>query len=279
MIDSTTIERVRAASDIVNVIRQTIALKSVGKELRGLCPFHDDHQPSLAVNPEKQRWFCHPCGTSGDVFKFVMLRDDVTFPVAVSTLAANAGIQIVTRRTLPRHEGITVSQLARAKNLEVDVLQALGIMDGVWKGSPAVFFPYFVTGQDEKPVAIHVRRTLAKTADVSRFEWRKGDEPLPYGLWLLPTSNAKERGFVLLVEGETDVVTLIQQNIPAIGVPGNHWKESWSRFLDDVDRIVVVVERDDGGRRLVESLRKSSLWARCSMNSISPSVATTEGVA
>lgn len=278
MIDSSAIEHIRAMSDIVSVIGQIVDLRPAGKELRGLCPFHDDHNPSLCVNPDKQRWYCHPCGAGGDVFKFVMRHDNVPFPVAVRKLAMATGSEPLQQARATRHPGVTVSQFARIKNLELNVVQALGITDGIWKGSPAVFFPYFVNGVDEQPAAIHVRRTLGKTAEIARFEWRKGDEPIPYGVWLLPTSRARQRGFVLLVEGESDVITLVQRNIPAVGVPGNHWKESWSRFLDEIERIVVVVEPDDGGKRLIESVRKSSLWPRCFLGSTRGAVAT-EGVA
>lgn len=48
-----------------------IALKKRGKELFGLCPFHDDHNPSMRVNPVKLFWYCDPCGFGGDIFDFI----------------------------------------------------------------------------------------------------------------------------------------------------------------------------------------------------------------
>jgi len=58
--------------DIVELIEKLgVRLKKTGKEYAGLCPFHDDHNPSLSVNREKGLWHCFGCGRSGDVRKFV----------------------------------------------------------------------------------------------------------------------------------------------------------------------------------------------------------------
>ena len=140
MIDSTR-ERVRDASDTVAVIGETVDLRPTGKELRGLCPFHDDHNPSLCVNPDKQRWYCHPCGKSGDVFSWIMARDGTGFPDALRTLAERAGIAIEHAPRRSMLGGVTVAQLAAAKNLDPAVLKALGVTDAIHKGQRAVRFP------------------------------------------------------------------------------------------------------------------------------------------
>lgn len=267
MIEASVISRVREVTDLVVIIGETVDLKPAGRERRGLCPFHDDHEPSLCVSPEKQCWFCHPCGRHGDVFAWLMARDGLAFPEAVRALGKRAGIEFVEeRRDMPRRTrpGVTVAEWVRAKRLDPDLVRALNITDTIWKGAPAVSFPYYVSSRDPKPAAVHVRRTLEKDPDVPRFEWRRGDKPLPYGLWLLSTSRAKERG-LMLVEGESDFISLLQGNIAALGVPGNRWQESWSHYLDGIEKVLVVVEPDDGGQRLVESLSKSSLWVRCQL--------------
>lgn len=268
MIPSSMIDQIRGASDLVAVIGETVDLKPSGSEFRGLCPFHEDHNPSLSINPQKQRWFCAPCHKSGDVFAFVMGRDGLNFADAVRALGKRAGIEIVEERhNMPTRTrpGITVAEWVRSKKLDPELVRALNITDTIWKGAPAVSIPYYVSGQDPEPVAVHIRRTLEKDPNVPRFEWRKGDRTLLYGLWLLPTSGAKQRGFVVLVEGESDFVSLLQESIPALGVPGNRWAESWSPHLDGIERVLVAVEPDDGGNKLVESLSRSSLWDRCQM--------------
>src|SRR5580698_7363016 len=62
---------VRNAVDIVDIISEHLTLKRAGKEFKALCPFHDDHKPSMAVVPQKQIFHCFVCGTGGDVFAFV----------------------------------------------------------------------------------------------------------------------------------------------------------------------------------------------------------------
>ena len=67
----------------------------------GLCPFHDDHRPSMNVNPVKQIFKCFSCGAGGDVFKFIQMRENLTFPQAIERLAERAGIKLE-KRQMPR---------------------------------------------------------------------------------------------------------------------------------------------------------------------------------
>ena len=85
-------EQVRQATDIVDLIGSSLALRREGRQYRGLCPWHDDSRPSLQVNPERQSWKCWVCDIGGDVFSFVMKRDGLSFPEAVEMLADRAGI-------------------------------------------------------------------------------------------------------------------------------------------------------------------------------------------
>ena len=92
--DSSIISRIQQATDIVDLISEHLGLTKKGKEMVGLCPFHADHKPSLYVNPIKQIFKCFACGAGGDVFKFVQLRENVSFPDAVERLAQRAGIRL-----------------------------------------------------------------------------------------------------------------------------------------------------------------------------------------
>jgi DNA primase len=87
-----TIETVRQRSDIVNVVSRYVQLKKKGKNYTGSCPFHDDRTPSFTVTPEKQIFHCFGCNVGGDVFKFLMLKDNLSFFEALKTLAEQAGI-------------------------------------------------------------------------------------------------------------------------------------------------------------------------------------------
>ena len=92
--DNSIISQIQQATDIVDVISEHLSLTKKGKEMVGLCPFHADHKPSLNVNPVKQIFKCFACGAGGDVFKFIQLRENVSFPDAVERLAQRAGIRL-----------------------------------------------------------------------------------------------------------------------------------------------------------------------------------------
>ena len=93
--------QVQQANDIIDVIGEHVSLKKKGREMVGLCPFHDDHRPSMNVNPVKQIFKCFSCGAGGDVFKFIQMRENLTFPQAIERLAERAGIKLE-KRQMPR---------------------------------------------------------------------------------------------------------------------------------------------------------------------------------
>ncbi|MHC4122008.1 MAG: DNA primase [Planctomycetota bacterium] len=92
--DNPVINQVQQANDIVDVVGEHVNLSKKGREMAGLCPFHEDHRPSLYVNSPKQIFKCFACGAGGDVFKFVQMRENLTFPQAVERLAQRVGIEL-----------------------------------------------------------------------------------------------------------------------------------------------------------------------------------------
>src|SRR6059036_1279957 len=88
------VDEVRAAADIVRILGDYVKLRKAGVNLMGLCPFHQEKTPSFAVHPTKQIFHCFGCGVGGDVFRFVMLREGVTFIEAVRVLAQRAGVEL-----------------------------------------------------------------------------------------------------------------------------------------------------------------------------------------
>lgn len=88
------LERVRASVSIVDVVGQHVALKRVGRNWVGLCPFHGERSPSFNVREETGRYKCFGCGASGDAFRFVQDIEHVDFVTAVEQLAAKVGIQL-----------------------------------------------------------------------------------------------------------------------------------------------------------------------------------------
>lgn len=194
-----------------------------GRETHFLCPVHDDHRPSARWNPEKKVWHCDVCNAGGGAID----------------LARRLGLE------LPEREGtgLTLAELAAAKRLSVDFLQALGVHDakkGKWPAS-CVEVPYLKASGEVGAV----RRRSALAAKEGSF-WRKGDKLMPYGLPKLP--EVKAAGYCIIVEGESDAWTLWTAGLPALGIPGaSTWRPEWAAYLDGIPTIYVWREPDAGG--------------------------------
>jgi len=95
MFNNEKIETIKDKLDIVDVIREYLpGIKKSGKNYKTLCPFHSEKTPSFTVSQEKQIFYCFGCGEGGDVFKFIMKMENVSFYEAVKKLALKANIQI-----------------------------------------------------------------------------------------------------------------------------------------------------------------------------------------
>jgi len=91
-------DRVKQQADIVRVVGEYVRLKKSGQNFMGLCPFHSEKTASFAVHPVKQIYHCFGCGAGGDVFKFVMEMEKVSFPEALRLVAEKCGIALPERR-------------------------------------------------------------------------------------------------------------------------------------------------------------------------------------
>lgn len=89
-----TIEEIRSASDIVDIVRDYVQLKRRGSNFVGLCPFHNEKTPSFTVNPGMGIFKCFGCQKGGNVFQFVMELESVSFPEAARTLAKRAHVAL-----------------------------------------------------------------------------------------------------------------------------------------------------------------------------------------
>ncbi len=88
------LDEVRAAVNIVSIVSEYVALKKRGRNFVARCPFHNEKTPSFNVSEEKQIFMCFGCGLGGDVFKFLMQIEHLTFPEAVRFLADRRGIKL-----------------------------------------------------------------------------------------------------------------------------------------------------------------------------------------
>ncbi|MCI0404672.1 MAG: DNA primase [candidate division Zixibacteria bacterium] len=91
-------EKVREATDLVDLVSEYLTLKKKGKNFLGLCPFHQEKTPSFSVSPEKGVYHCFGCGKGGDVFNFVMEVEHLSFPETLRYLARKANITLPEKR-------------------------------------------------------------------------------------------------------------------------------------------------------------------------------------
>ena len=135
-------DEIKGRLDIVDVISGYVPLKKAGRSYKGLCPFHNEKTPSFIVFPESQNWHCFgACGIGGDIFTFVMKRENLDFGEALALLAAKAGVELQPR------DAAAVGDDAQFERYRAIVADA------------AVYYHYLLNKAGEAAIA---RETLAR---------------------------------------------------------------------------------------------------------------------
>ena len=104
MVDKLFIEKVKSALNIVNVVESFTHLHKAGVNYKGVCPFHDDHTPSMVVSLSRQTYHCFVCGASGDVIAFVQHHLNLSFIEALRWCATLAGLEFPQKEMSPEEE-------------------------------------------------------------------------------------------------------------------------------------------------------------------------------
>ena len=232
-------------------------------------PGHDDKNASFVCYRDTNSFYCFGCDESGSIIDLVMKLDNVSFEHAVRYLGGNvraissrkeraaqktiqksaeASLPVNTGTALHPGAGLTLEQLCEAKHLQVSFLESLGCCNTKRNGVTHVTVPYL----SETGETLAVRSRLALTGN--RFRWRKNDKLQLYGLDRL--TMVRERGWVLLVEGESDCWTAWTHDIPALGVPGKGaWRSEWAAKVSGLDCYVwQEPEAEDFTRRLAADI-------------------------
>ena len=157
----------------------------------------------------------------------------------------------------PDQEGVHVSTLetySEAKGLPIEFLRTLHLEDAKYAGRPAIRMPY-VDGEGAEQA---VRYRIALDGE-DKFRWKKRSKLCLYGLPRL--RGAQERGFVVLVEGESCAQTLWVHGFPALGLPGaaSRKDERDLPAVEGLDTLYVLIEPDKGGQAVLDWLKRSAL--------------------
>jgi DNA primase len=141
-------EEIRRLSDLAEVISAHVALKPMGRKLRGLCPFHSEKAPSFYVDPDKGLWHCFGCKAGGDVFRFVELMMGLSFPEAAQWLARRLGGEF--------------RQRSAARTSEIQRLAAIN-------SEAAAFYRRILHSEEGKPASAYLEKRGLSSKEAVRF--------------------------------------------------------------------------------------------------------------
>lgn len=214
-----------------------------------LCPAHNDTKPSLSIKQADNGRVLVHC-FAGCAFKDILTAMDVdpARPIFTgqingedTTKPANGGkgdYSVIVPEFNSKSsdsaqvKGVTVHSFATVKKLPEAFLKANGLADVKYNGESAVSFPH--RNVDGETKALFYRLTLTADSPGKRFAWKKGDKPILYGLDRL--ESIRKAGWVLLVEGPSDSLTLWLHDLPAIGIPGKStWRTEWANYFKGLD--------------------------------------------
>ena len=227
-------------------------------------PDHDDSQHrdkggSFSVNEDESLWICFGCGAKGNARQLQnILSGNANGPVVRPPQQRQRQQPQQPNTPAPDKknvrqplQGVTIKQLAEAKGIDPDFLyEELAWRDVQYFGKSAISIPYADENNGEGQLRYRVGLDQG-----DRFRWDRGATPTLYGLWNLEA--IKQRGYVILVEGETDFAALDYHNFPVLGIPGaQNYKKEWNRHLTDIEDIIVWQEPDVGGDQLVRRLQE-----------------------
>jgi P4 family phage/plasmid primase-like protien len=232
-----------------------------GKEWLGLCPGHNDHDPSLSIREDNGKLLlvCRAGCPQERVIAALRERRLWSKPNGNAT----------------GWQGLTLEQYAQAKRLPADFLQkefGLSTSERGYRNAPCVEQPYLGQPGDKEPYPVKRRVALVDIGDEKKTRWKKGHKARLYGLWRLP--EFKERNEIILVEGESDTQTCWLHNFPALGLPGaGGWNEGRDAgLLDGISNIYAIIEPDQAAANLLDKLAGSAIRDRLRIVRMRPEI-------
>ncbi|MEY8612829.1 CHC2 zinc finger domain-containing protein [Parabacteroides segnis] len=293
------IDQIKSSVRIEDVAGGYVNLLRCGKLFKGLCPFHDDHHPSLIVDPQKQTFTCYACGEHGDVIAFVQKMERCSFVEATEKLKIENGkLKINKTKAKPVKEksdknkfSIFNSQYSIEKNckffssllpyacgdseltpvyLDFEVGVSPGMVPKEWYAMRGrVIFP--IRDEEGGLIGFAARKQSDGNPDEPKYintsaanGYKKSDHL--YGLYRAKEAIA-ERGLVYLVEGYKDVIAMHAAGfVNTVALCGTALCDGHIRLLKKyASQAVVLLDGDEAGRKAtataVASLRREGILA------------------
>lgn len=279
MISDSTIDQIKAKTNILDVVGQFVKLKKQSSNYVGLCPFHNEKTASFTVSPQKEMFKCFGCGKSGDAISFLMEHEKMNYKEAIKWLAdryhvdiENEQIKKSFEKPQPRLQKVSdaVVKYFETRGISNNTLIRFGITEAVeWmpkaKGEiHTICFNYY---RDEDLVNIKFR---GKNKD---FKLAKDAEIIFYNL-----NAIKDEKTAVIVEGEIDCLTLHECGIyNVVSVPngtpppdkqGNYkpkleYLDNCYNYFTDKEKIIIATDGDQVGNLLKEELARRLGKQRC----------------
>lgn len=272
MIQSETIEQVKAKTNIFDVVRDFVKLKKTGNEYTGLCPFHTEKTPSFKVSPGKEIYKCFGCGKSGDAISFLMEHEKLSYTDSIKWLAKKYSVEVEEtnkqfKKPLPRLEkvnkkvieyfetrGISNNTLLRFK-----ITESKEFMQQLKQDAQVICFNYF---KNSELINIKFR------GPNKSFKLEKDAELIFYNL-----DSIQDEKEVVIVEGEIDCLSMHESGIyNSVSVPNGavakgtqnlQYLDNCWQYFEGKLKIILATDNDEPGKLLKEELARRLGKERC----------------
>jgi twinkle protein len=274
MISDESIEKVKEAIVIKDVIGDYVKLKKSGKDWEACCPFHNDRTPSFKVSPVKKRFTCFGCGKRGDAIAFVMEHENISYIPAIELLAKRYNIELegyekkeyvkpTARLEKMRPEFIEWFETKRGISnntlLRFNITESVEWMHQFKAEVPVVCFNYYRNGE-----LINIKfRGKEKS-----FRLSKDGELILYNL-----DAIKDEKTAIVVEGEIDCLTAHECGIyNVVSVPNGtppdgkfrlEYMDNCYQYFIDKEVVILAVDNDEVGRKLRSELARRIGYEKC----------------
>jgi twinkle protein len=274
MISDESIERVRQAIKIKDVIGDYVKLKREGKDWKGLCPFHNEKTPSFSVSPSLEGYKCFGCGRGGDAISFVMDFENIGFISAIEKLAKKYGIELEDHEIKEHVKPVARLEKMRAETIQwfedkrkisnntllrFKITEAKEWMPQFKQEVSVICFNYY---RNDELVNIKFR------GKEKSFKLASSAELILYNL-----DAIKDEKTAIIVEGEIDCLTAHEcgiYNVVSVpnGTPPNgkfrlEYMDNCYQYFVDKETVILAVDNDEPGRKLRAELARRIGHEKC----------------